>query len=143
MQVSRGRFADQLPSRPGQLRRRTVEYVRHGTRCITAGLFLHTGVIIGMVTRRCSTTSHSPRRSHRSLVGCPSGSTDDLLPALSCELAQSNRALVQHTPAPLFAIGDLPSGDDLAAKILTFIDTYNCRHAHPQWWTNTGEPLAA
>ena len=27
-----------------------MEYVRHGTRCLTAGLFVHTGKVPGMVT---------------------------------------------------------------------------------------------
>jgi hypothetical protein len=40
------------PRRPGQLRLRSVEYVRHGTRCLTAGLFVHSGKIVGMVTSR-------------------------------------------------------------------------------------------
>ncbi len=38
IQALQRRFPDLPPSRPGQLRRRSVEYVRHGTRCLTAGL---------------------------------------------------------------------------------------------------------
>lgn len=40
------------PRQPGQVRLRSVEYVRHGTRCLTAGLFVHTGTVVGMVTSR-------------------------------------------------------------------------------------------
>jgi transposase len=50
IQALHRRFPDLLPKRPGQLRRRSVEYVRHGTRCLTAGLFVHTGKIVGTVT---------------------------------------------------------------------------------------------
>ncbi len=50
IQALQRRFPDLSPSRPGQLRRRSVEYVRHGTRCLTAGLFVHTGKILGLVT---------------------------------------------------------------------------------------------
>ncbi|HKA12481.1 MAG TPA: hypothetical protein VKI99_18615, partial [Candidatus Dormibacteraeota bacterium] len=40
-------------------------------------------------------------------------------------------------------MADFASGDDVAAKILAFIDTYNRLHAHPYRWTYTGEALAA
>jgi len=40
-------------------------------------------------------------------------------------------------------LADFASGDDMAAKILAFIDTYNRLHAHPYRWTYTGEALAA
>jgi integrase len=42
-------------------------------------------------------------------------------------------------PPPTTCVGP----DDLAAKVLAFIDTYNRHHAHPYRWTYTGEPLAA
>jgi len=40
-------------------------------------------------------------------------------------------------------MADFASGDDVAAKILAFIDTYNRLHAHPYRWTYTGEALGA
>jgi hypothetical protein len=40
-------------------------------------------------------------------------------------------------------LGDFRSGDDLADKILAFIETYNRLQAHPYRWTYTGDPLAA
>ena len=40
-------------------------------------------------------------------------------------------------------LGDFRSGEDLATKILDFIETYNRLHAHPYRWTYTGDPLAA
>jgi hypothetical protein len=39
--------------------------------------------------------------------------------------------------------GDFASGDELHARILAFIRTYNRLDAHPYRWTYTGDPLAA
>jgi transposase len=41
-----------LPLRPGQVERRTHDYVRHGTACLFAALDIQTGKVIGHVTRR-------------------------------------------------------------------------------------------
>jgi hypothetical protein len=40
-------------------------------------------------------------------------------------------------------LGDFSSGEDLAAKVLAFIDIHNQHHAHPYRWTFTGETLTA
>ena len=120
------RFPDQLPRRPGQLRRRSVEYVRHGTRCLRAAFFVHTGRVLGMVTPRrpkevflafldllmstsppsrsstwCWTTSTPTAESTSRLASRPSGSARDLLPALPRKLAQPDRALVRNALPPL------------------------------------------
>jgi len=50
IQALERRFPDLPVRRPGELSRREVEYKRHGTRCLTAGFFVHTGKIIGMLT---------------------------------------------------------------------------------------------
>jgi putative transposase len=162
------RFPDQLPRRPGQLRRRSVEYVRHRTRCLTAAFFVHTGRVLALVTPRrpkevflafldlldvnvppvghppgAGQPQHPPRRAHRGLASRPSGSARDLLPALPRQLAQPDRALVRNALPPLPTPRRLPLRDDLAAKMLAFIETYNRLHAHPYRWTYTGDPLAA
>jgi len=169
MQALQRRFPDRLPNRPGQLRRRAVEYVRHGTRCLTAGLFVHTGKIIGMVTLSRPKEvfldflnlldAHVPKgqvihlvldnlNTHRGshieawLAAHPGRLTIYYLPFHASWLNQIE-LWFNTLQRRCLRLGDFPSGDHLAAKILAFIDTYNRRHAHPYRWTYTGEPLAA
>lgn len=169
IQALRRRFPDLLPKRPGQLRRRSVEYIRHGTRCLTAGLFVHTGRIVGMVT---------PSRPKEVFVAfldlldasVPRGQVIHLvLDNLNTHRGQHiddwlaahrGRLAIYYLPfhaswlnqieiwfgtlqRRCLRLGDFASGDDLAATILAFIDTYNRLHAHPYRWTYTGEALAA
>lgn len=169
IQALRRRFPDQLPSRPGHLRRRSVEYVRHGTRCLTAGLFVHTGKIVGMVTPRRPKEvflafldlldAHVPRGQVIHLV------LDNLNTHRGSHIrdwldAHPGRLEIYYLPfhaswlnqielwfntlqRRCLRLGDFRSGDHLAAGILAFIDTYNRLHAHPYRWTYTGEALAA
>lgn len=163
------RFPDLLPRRPGQLRLRSVEYIRHGIRCLTAGLFVHTGKVIGMVT---------PRRPKEVFLefltlldaNVPNGQVihlvlDNLNTHRGAHIqswlsAHPGRLQIYYLPFHASWLnqielwfntlqrrclrrGDFHSGDQLATQILAFIDTYNLHHAHPYRWTYTGEPLAA
>ena len=65
------------------------------------------------------------------------------LPALSRELAHQIELWFNSLQRRCLRLSDFASGDDVAAKILAFIDTYNRLHAHPYRWTYTGEALAA
>jgi transposase len=169
IQALRLRFRDLLPHRPGQLRLRSVEYIRHGTRCLTAGLFVHTGKIVGLVT---------PRRPKEIFIAfldlldtqVPTGQVihlvvDNLNTHRGAHIdgwraAHPGRLVIYYLPfhaswlnqielwfntlqRRCLRFGDFVSGDDLASKILAFIDTYNRTDAHPYRWTYTGEPLAA
>jgi putative transposase len=169
IQALRRRFPDLLPRRPGELRRRSVEYVRQGTRCLTAALFVHTGTILGMVT---------PNRPKEVFIAfldlldasVPAGQTihlvlDNLNTHRGTHIADwlaahPGRLEIYYLPfhaswlnqielwfntlqRRCLRFGDFSSADDLAAKILAFIDTYNGLHAHPYRWTYTGEALAA
>ena len=163
------RFPDLLPRRPGELRRRAVEYVRHGTRCLTAGLFVHTGKIVGMVTPR------RPKEVFLDFLNLldahvPSGQVIHLvLDNLNTHrgahidtwrVAHPCRLVIYYLPfhaswlnqielwfntlqRRCLRLGDFHSGDHLASNILAFIETYNGLHAHPYRWTYTGDPLAA
>lgn len=169
IQALRRCFPDRLPRRPGQLRRRSVEYIRHGTRCLTAGLFVHSGKIVGMVTPR------RPREVFLAFLdlldaSVPRGHVIHLvLDNLNTHRGQHIEAWRNAHPGRLqiyylpfhaswlnqielwfntlqrrcLRLGDFSSGDDLTTKILAFIDTYNRLHAHPYRWTYTGEVLAA
>jgi transposase len=163
------RFPDQLPQRPGQLRRRSVEYVRHGTRCLTAGLFVHTGRGIGMVTPR------RPKEVFLAFLALldatvPAGRVIHLVVdnlnthrgehIEAWRAAHPGRLQIYYLPfhaswlnqielwfATLsrrcLRLGDFRSGDDLADKILAFIETYNRLHAHPYRWTYAGDQIVA
>jgi transposase len=169
IQALHRRFADLLPTRPGQLRRRSVEYVRHGTRCLTAGLFVHTGKIVGMVT------PSRPKEIFLAFLdlldaSVPKGQVIHLvLDNLNTHRGQHIDSWLAAHPGRLaiyylpfhaswlnqielwfntlqrrcLRLGDFSSGEDLTATILAFIDTYNRLHAHPYRWTYTGEVLAA
>jgi putative transposase len=169
IQALRRRFPDRLPSRPGQLRLRSVEYVRQGTRCLTAGLFVHTGKVLGLVTPTRPQEvfvdflnllhAHVPEEqvihlvldnlnTHRGthidawLVAHPGRLVIYYLPFHASWLNQIE-LWFNTLQRRCLRLGDFLSADDLAAKVLAFIDTYNRHHAHPYRWTYTGEPLAA
>lgn len=169
IQALRRRFPDLLPRRPGELRRRAVEYVRGGTRCLTAGLFVHTGKVIGMVTPRRPKEvfidflnlldSHVPAgqlihlvldnlNTHRGahiadwMAAHPGRLTIYYLPFHASWLNQIELWFNTLQRRSL-RLGDFHSADHLAATILAFIETYNRLHAHPYRWTYTGEALAA
>ncbi|HUY61235.1 MAG TPA: hypothetical protein VMW49_05105 [Candidatus Dormibacteraeota bacterium] len=55
--------------RPGELIKREADYVRHGTRCLTAGLEVHTGQVLGLVTP----SSPPPASSTVSMLTSPRG----------------------------------------------------------------------
>jgi transposase len=169
IQALRRRFADLLPTRPGQLRRRSVEYIRHGTRCLTAGLFVHTGKVIGMVT------PSRPKEVFLAFLDLLDATVpqsqvihlvlDNLNTHRGAHIAtwlavHPGRLKIYYLPfhaswlnqielwfstlqRRCLRLGDFSSGDDLVAKILAFMDTYNRLHAHPYRWTYTGEALAA
>jgi transposase len=169
IQALRRRFPDRLPGRPGQLRKRSVEYVRQGTRCLTAALFVHTGKVLGMVT---ATRPKEVFLSFLDLLDAhvPEGQVIHLvLDNLNTHRGQHIEAWRAGHPGRLviyylpfhaswlnqielwfntlqrrcLRLGDFASGDDLAAKILAFIDVYNRLFAHPYRWTYTGDALAA
>lgn len=169
IQALERRFAD-LPLRgPGELIRREAEYIRHGTRCLTAGLEVATGRIIGRLT---------PRRPAPEFIAfldlldteVPKG---QVIHAVVDNLNTHRGALVetwkQDHPGrlemhylPFYASwlnqielwfntlqrrclkrGDFSSTDDLVTRITAFIATYNRLEAHPYRWSYTGDPLAA
>ena len=162
------RFPDQLPRRPGQLRRRSVEYVRHGTRCLRAAFFVHTGRVLGMVTPRRpkevflafldlldvnvpaeqvihlvldNLNTHRGEHIETWRAAHPGRLEIYYLPFHASWLNQIELWFATLSRRCL-RLGDFHSGDDPAAKMLAFIETYNRLHAHPYRWTYTGDPLA-
>jgi hypothetical protein len=56
------------------------------------------------------------------------------------QLAQPSRALLFHPRRRLLRRGEFDSGDDLADRVIAFINDYN-RRAAPFRWTYDGKPL--
>ena len=169
IQALQRRFPDLQLRRPGELAKREAEYIRHGTRCLTAGLEVHTGEVLGLVT---------PRRPASTFVQflelldghVPAGQVIHLVvdnlnthrgPAVAdWQVAHPGRLQLHYLPfyaswlnqiemwfgtlsRRLLRRGDFPSVDALENQLLAFIATYNRLHAHPYRWTYTGEPLVA
>jgi transposase len=169
IQALERRHPDLLPTAPGHLRRRAVEYVRHGTRCLTAGLFVHTGRVVGTVT---PTRPKEVFLAFLDLLDATVAKGEVIhlvLDNLNTHRGPHIDAWVAAHPARLaiyylpfhaswlnqielwfstlqrrcLRLGDFASGDHLAATIVAFIETYNRLHARPYRWTYTGDVLAA
>jgi transposase len=155
--------------RPGELVKRSFEYIRHGTRCLLAALEVHTGRILGQVY---------PRRRREEFVAfldrlhaeVPAGQVIHLvLDNLNIHRGPHvDEWLICHPGRVAFHFlpfhaswlnqieiwfntlqrrclrrGDFRSTDALEAVIADFIATYNRLHAHPYRWTYSGDPLVA
>lgn len=155
--------------RPGELAKREAEYIRHGTCCLTAGLEVHTGKVLGLVT---------PNRPAEVFIAfldrldaqVPHGQVihavvDNLNthcgpPVRAWQSAHPQRLLLHFLPfyaswlnqiemwfrtlvRRLLQNGDFTSVIHLENQLYAFIATYNRLHAHPYRWTYTGDPLAA
>jgi len=169
IQALQRRHPDLPIRRPGELSRREVEYTRHGTRCLTAGLFVHTGEVFGIVTET------RPRDVFLAFLDLldtkvPDGQVihlivDNLNTHRGAHIdawhaAHPSRLVIHYLPFHASWLnqielwfntlqrrclrrGDFASADALHAHILAFIRTYNRLDAHPYRWTYTGDPLAA
>jgi transposase len=169
IQALERRFADLPLRRPGELVKREAEYIRHGTRCLTAGFEVATGKVLGLVTASRPAAvfvlflgllhAHVPADKVIHVI------VDNLNthcgPAVRDWIADHPGRVQMHY-LPFYASwlnqiemwfatlrrrllrrGDFPTADALQAQILAFITTYNRLYAHPYRWTYTGDPLAA
>ena len=153
------------PHRSGRGNRREFEYRRHGTAVLYAGLDVHDGQVTGWVTD--STRADNFIAFLTDLVkATPAGLdlhciVDNLsahgTPAVTEFLDRHPHVFLHRTPTHaswlnqvelFFSIlqrrllrhGEFESVDDLATKIITFINHYN-KHAKPFRWTYDGRPL--
>lgn len=155
------------PAVPGRPTRREFEYVRHGTAVLFAGLNVHDGAVAGWVTD--STRSENfvdfladlVRQTPRQLeVHCI---VDNLsahaIPLVETFLDKHPQVFLHNTPTHaswlnqvelffsilqrrLLRYGEFGSVDDLADRVIAFINDYN-RKAKPFRWTYEGRPLKA
>lgn len=162
---ARSRVNPTRPAVPGTPVRRDYGYQRHGTQVLFAGLNVHTGEVAGWVTD--STRSENfveflgdlvamtPRHLHLHCIV-------DNLKTHSTELverflAKHRRVHLHFTPTHaswlnqvelffsilerrLLRSGEFTSKDELATRIIDFINAYN-RKAQPFRWTYDGRPL--
>jgi len=155
------------PAVPGSPARREFEYKRHGTAVLYAALEVHDGGIDGWVTD--STRADNFIAFLTDLVAkTPTGlelhCIVDNLSAHSTEAVEAflddpnhHHVFLHNTPTHaswlnqvelflsivsrrLLKHGEFDSVDDLAARLIAFIDAYN-RSAKPFRWTYDGRPL--
>ena len=154
------------PAVPGIPVRREFEYRRHGTAVLFAGLNVHDGDVAGWVTdsTRSGQLRRLPRRPRRPDPGracsCTASSTTSRPtspPTVEAFLDERPHIFLHNTPTHaswlnqvelFFSIlerrllrhGEFDSVDDLADRIIAFINDYN-RRARPFRWTYDGRPL--
>jgi transposase len=165
--AARSRTHPTAPTRPGRAARQEFEYVRHGTVSLMAALDVHTGEVLGrIIDRNDSATFISflheiDQAFHPDLhiyLVLDNGASH-ISKLTKAWLAAHPRFTVCHTPAHaswlnqielFFSIltrrllrrGEFTSRDDLADKIMGFIEVYD-RTAKPFRWTYDGSPLKA
>jgi transposase len=162
---ARSRVNPTKPPVPGIARRREFEYRRHGTAVLFAGLNVHDGDVAGWVTDSTRTDNfvafladlddHTPTGLELHCI------VDNLsahfTPTVEQFLDQRPHIFLHNTPTHaswlnqvelFFSIlerrllrhGEFDSVDDLATRIIAFINDYN-RRAQPFRWTYDGRPL--
>jgi transposase len=162
---AKSRINPTKPAIPGKPTRREFEYKRNGTAVLFAALNVHGGDIAGWVTD--STRSDNFVEFLEDLVRLTPKYLDlhciaDNLSAHKTDkvkefLEANPRVHIHHTPTHaswlnqvelFFSIlerrllrrGEFDSVDDLADKVIAFINDYN-RKAQPFRWTYDGKPL--
>lgn len=155
------------PARPGSPNLQEFEYRRHGTAVLFAGLNVHDGAVAGWVTD--STRSANFVEFLTDLVEqTPSGLelhcvVDNLAThstkAVEEFLDEHHQVFLHNTPTHaswlnqvelffsilqrrLLRYGEFDSVDDLAQRVIAFIENHN-RTATPFRWTYDGRPLQA
>lgn len=160
---------DWPPRKPGHIFKREFEYIRHGTVCLTAALFVHTGKTLGLVTERRpkqvfiqfldllhaevpqhlvihlildNLNTHKGDLVARWLRDHPGRLQIYYLPFYASWLNQVELWL-RTLQRRCLAGGNFCHVDELRHALLAFIDTYNRVEAHVYRWTYSGEVLAA
>jgi transposase len=155
------------PARPGHPTRREFEYVRHGTAVLFAGLNVHDGAVAGWVTDSTRSANfvdfladlvrQTPR--HLDLHCIVDNLSAHGTPLVEKFLDQHPRVFLHNTPTHaswlnqvelffsilqrrLLRYGEFDSVDDLADRVIAFINDHN-RKAKPFKWTYEGRPLKA
>jgi putative transposase len=154
-----------LPLQPGQPRRQTATYTRHGTTCLLAALAVHEGEVAGRCVERNTHQEflaflkhlyrkHPGKHLHVIVDNLATHKHQQVK-----EWAAKRRRLTLHF-TPTYASwlnqveiwfniftrdvirgGIWRSKKELVDQILHYIKKYNEERAHPFKWTYTGKPL--
>jgi len=161
------RTQPELPLRPGNPKRHTATYTRHGTTCLLAALSVHEGTVQG----RCVESnnrhtflaflmslyrSHPHKRLHVIVDNLPLHKHPEVM-----EWVSRRRRLTLHfTPTYASWLNQIEiwfhifsrhvvrggiwrSKQELVDQIMFYIKRYNRDRAHPFTWTYTGKVLVA
>ena len=161
------RTQPELSLMPGNPRRHTATYTRHGTTCLLAALALHEGtvearcvdgnsrhVFLGFLKKLYR--AHPHKHLHVIADNLPLHKHPDVMEWVS----RRRRLSLHFTPTyaswlnqieiwfNIFARDVVKGGvwkskKDLVEQIMFYIKRYNRDRAHPFKWTNTGKVLAA
>ena len=153
------------PAVPGRRRQQEFEYERHGTAVLFAGLNVHDGSVAGWVTDSSRSTNfvefladlvrHTPQglEVHCIVDNLSAHGTDKVEKFLDTH----THVFLHNTPTHaswlnqvelffsimqrrLLRYGEFTDTDDLADRVIEFINSYNQR-ARPFRWTYDGRPL--
>lgn len=155
------------PAVPGKAVRREFEYRRHGTAVLFAGLDVHHGDVTGWVTdstRSANFVEFLQYLVDQTAEGLELHCIVDNLsahgtPKVEEFLDEHPHVFIHNTPTHaswlnqvelffsilqrrLLRYGEFDSVDDLADRVIAFINDYN-RRAKPFRWTYDGRPLQA
>ncbi len=161
------RTQPELPLGPGQPRRQTATYTRHGTTCLLAAFAVHEGTVQGrcvdqnnrhvfLAFLKSLYRAHPHKHLHVIADNLPLHKHPDVM-----EWVSRRRRLTLHF-TPTYASwlnqveiwfnifsrdvvkgGVWKSKKDLVEQIMFYIKRYNRERAHPFQWTYTGKVLAA
>ena len=161
------RTQPELPMRPGDPRRQTATYKRHGTVCLLAALAVHSGEVAGRCVEHNNHyeflkflkylyRKYRHKQLHIIVDNLKVHQHQDVM-----TWAAKRRRLTFHF-TPTYASwlnqieiwfniftrdvirgGAWSSRAELAAQIIRYIRVYSRERAHPFRWTYTGKPLAA
>jgi transposase len=161
------RTQPELPLRPGNPKRQTATYTRHGTTCLLAALAVHEGTVearcvdsnnrhVFLAFLKSLYRAHPHKHLHVIVDNLPLHKHPDVM-----EWVSKRRRLTLHfTPTYASWLNQIEiwfhifsqdvvkggvwrSKQDLVDQIMFYIKRYNRDRAHPFTWTYTGKVLAA
>ncbi len=161
------RTQPELPLRPGNPKRHTATYTRHGTTCLLAALSVHEGTVQGRCVEsnnrqaflaflKSLYRSHPHKHLHVIVDNLPLHKHPDVMDWV----ARRRRLILHFTPTYASWLNQIEiwfhifsrdvvrggiwrSKQELVDQIMFYIKRYNRDRAHPFTWTYTGKVLVA
>jgi putative transposase len=147
------RTQPELPLRPGNPKRHTATYTRHGTTCLLAALAVHEGTVQARCVDRNNRheflaflkslyRAHPHKHLHVIADNLPLHKHPDVMEWVSRRLNQLE-IWFNIFARDVVKGGVWHSKKDLVDQIIFYVRRYNRDRAHPFTWTYTGKVLAA